>query len=451
MCEYMYVYNHLHDTHTYLYIYIYICIYIYVHTIYYIKKLTHLNALHRCPQAFGWSRPILPSDQESAKSLPVLAWKNHRKIRMLDFYTTYKNDDDWGVVYDCFHQHYGTDTKWYKIHGIWSQNITHNFWHVRQTSPNHQQAPHEKSRAYFSNLRWHVQCMEGSNWICQDIAGYGFSWFHDHLDPTEAPNILDASSCSSMVHNMVLHVKFTSTMVNNTSVNKSSSAMSKSSTGMVHNVEAAGSCPTSGSGPASGSARATAAQMLIGTAPSLSETSKKGMFQWKGQATGHLNKLRFVGLVQQHILQDSLIFGTAHGFRRRCSQQNSPLIPSQQRLLLATGPANLEIGQACMTVLGGFAWVSAAGESKWWPSVIEPSCSKSSSYLDPFLLPDWERSNTKAAFLKWCHSRGKQLLTLLRHVAWHAIRTHQNCNWGEWLNCFSNFWQILWSCTLVLS
>ena len=82
-----------------------------------------------------------------------------------------------------------------------------------------------------------------------------------------------------MVHNMVLHVKFTSTMVNNTSVNKSSSAMSKSSTGMVHNVEAAGSCPTSGSGPASGSARATAAQMLIGTAPSLSETSKKGMFQ----------------------------------------------------------------------------------------------------------------------------------------------------------------------------
>lgn len=109
-----------------------------------------------------------------------------------------------------------------------------------------------------------------------------------------------------MVHNMVvLHVKLTTSMVNNTSmVNKSSTAMSKSSAGMVHNVEAARSCPTSGSGPASGSAGATAAQMPIGTAPSL----------------------------------------------------------------LATGPANLEIGQACMTVIR--QWDVSASTVYCYPSPI---------------------------------------------------------------------------------
>ena len=79
-----------------------------------------------------------------------------------------------------------------------------------------------------------------------------------------------------MVHHMVvLHVKFTTTMVKSSTsmVNKSSTAVSKSSAGMVHNVEAARSRPTSGSGAASGSAGATAAQMPIGTALSLSETS----------------------------------------------------------------------------------------------------------------------------------------------------------------------------------
>lgn len=74
-----------------------------------------------------------------------------------------------------------------------------------------------------------------------------------------------------MVHSMVLHVKFTTSMVHNAMVNNSS--MRKSSAGMVHNVKAARSCPSSSaSGSTSGSAGTTAAQMLIGTAPSLLAT-----------------------------------------------------------------------------------------------------------------------------------------------------------------------------------